>query len=44
MSTKAVTVAAPRFDAYRQLAARVFASLPVGVSAAAISIAVLLLI
>ncbi|MFM8792881.1 MAG: hypothetical protein ACKON8_09425 [Planctomycetota bacterium] len=44
MSTKAVTVAAPRFDAYRQLASRAFASLPFGVSAAAISVAVLLLI
>jgi len=44
MSTKAVTVPAHRFDAYRQLAARAFVSLPFGVSAAAISIAVLLLI
>ena len=41
MSTEVV---APRFDTYRQLAARAFASLPFGVSAAAISIAVLLLI
>lgn len=44
MNTEVVANVAPRFDAYRQLAARVFASLPIGVSAAAISIAVLLLI
>jgi len=44
MSTNAVTVVTPRFEHYRKLASRVFASLPIGVSAAAISIAVLLLI